>query len=192
MFNNPTLFTCPYCAAPEGEVYVDAEACEAQRAEDPDPLCLSGPDLDDPQEIIRFGRGTDRRTPCPHLVHAHGVLEWEDRPGGDEDDGVGTWGVRFDWTTPLFRDLDRDVGAFLLGTPEHLVGLTEGRRPRVRAGFRRVRESWDPMWIHRESGPEYRIDALFFVTSHPRRLRALFGERVRQIKEQARSRSGRE
>lgn len=199
MYENPTLFICPYCPDPEGEFHVDAEACEERRAEDPDAVYLRDNALDDPQSMIRFGRWTDRRTPCPHLVHAHGTLEWEVLGRDDEDeydgdpDGDGehaAWAVDFDWTAPVFRDIDQGVGGLLLGTPEHLRGITDGHRHRVQAVYHRVRKSWDPLPVGRKRGSEYRIDALFFVSSHPRRLRALIGERVRQIKEHARAQAG--
>lgn len=33
MYTNPTVFTCPFCPEPEGEVFLDADACLDRRCD---------------------------------------------------------------------------------------------------------------------------------------------------------------
>lgn len=179
MFTNPTVFTCPFCPDPTGEVFVDAHACMDRRAEDPDPVDWPGDALDSPQSLIRFGYATDRRTPCRHLVHARGVVGWY----GDTDSE--RWWVAFEWTTPRFREVDRGVGTTLVGDPEELVELGAERRPPVEVAFARPAFGWDAMDSFRSLADSYRIDAVFVAASRPLSLLKAVEARVRAIKRYA-------
>jgi hypothetical protein len=179
MFTNPTVFTCPFCEEPTGEVFIDAHACVDRRAEDPDPVDWPGDALDSPQGLIRFGYTTDRRTPCRHLIHARGVVEWHGEKHSEQ------WWVAFEWTTPRFREVDRGVGATLVGDPEELVELGAERNPPVAVAFARPRFNWDAMASFRNHADIYRINALFVAASRPLSLLKAVEARVRAIRRYA-------
>lgn len=184
IFTNPTVFTCPFCKEPAGEVFVDAHACMDRRAEDPDPVYWHGDALDSPQGLIRFGYRTDRRTPCRHMIYTRGVVEWY----GETDSAQ--WWVGFEWTTPRFREIDRGVGATLVGDPEELVELGAERQPPVAVAFGRPTFAWDAMDSFRNHADIYRVDAMFVAASRPLSLLKAVEARVRAIQRYAKKLKG--
>ncbi len=178
MFTDAVLFVCPFCREPEGEIFVDVEACLDRRLEDPDPVCLRDGALDHPQDMLRFGYRTDRRVPCPHLVYAHGEIAWY----GEDDDAPPKWEVEFDWTPPRYKKTDRGIGVTVMGDPEQLAELGAALKPRVEVAFDRPAFSWDALASFRNSASIYRVDAVFVAASRPLALRAAVKARVKEIK----------
>lgn len=185
MFTNPTIFTCPFCPEPEGEIFVSANACLDQRIEDPDPVYLHDGALDEEQDMVRFGYGTDRRVPCRHLVFARGGIAYYGR--GEEEDWDGSavgpeWGIEFDWVPPTFRTLARGLGALVMGSPEQLAEVGAAHKPRVRVAFDRPSFSWDALVDSRTMASIYRVEAVFVAASRPLALRAAIEARVAAIR----------
>lgn len=182
MYTTPTVYTCPFCPPPTGEVFVNADACLDQRIEDPDPISLCGTAVDGEQDMLRFGRGTDRRVPCRHMVFARGAVEWLGQGDDPAEEGDGPkWGFEFEWTAPCLRALDRGVGAMTIGDPELLAALGAERTPRVLLGYRRPAFSWDAMADSRTRSSVYRIDALFVTAGDPAALRPAVAGHVKAV-----------
>lgn len=180
MFTDAVLFVCPFCPDPEGEIFVDVEACLDQRLGDPDPVCLRDGALDHPQHMIRFGHRTARRVPCRHLVHARGEIAWYG--DSDSDTADPKWGIEFEWTTHSFKNVDRGIGAIVLNDPEQLAELGAALKPAVEVAFERPVFSWDALATDRNLASVYRVDAVFVAASRPLALRAAVKARIKEIK----------
>jgi hypothetical protein len=186
-YHNPTVFACPFCPAPTGEVFVDALGCLEQRREDRDPVYLHGDALDGPQYMLRFGYDTDRVGPCEHLLLARGTVRHQ--PGGSDDEPeedpeaevAAEWGIEFDWVPREFRAFDTGYGAVLLGDPERLGGVIAARRPRVRVYGGRCRRSWDALADSRCASSEYAIDAVFVAVSDRAAVRRAFAAELKRF-----------
>lgn len=186
-YHNPTVFTCPFCPDPTGEVFVDALGCLEQRRDDRDPVYLHGDALDGPQYMLRFGYETHRVGPCEHLLVARGTVRHLSQDGDDEPDEdpeaevQPEWGIEFDWVAREFRPLEKGYGAMLLGDFERLGGVIGACRPRVRAHDEHPRFSWDALADSRSVSSEYAIDAVFIAVSDRTAVRRAFAAQLKRF-----------